>query len=64
MCIRDSTYVQDLANYPDETITSAYGEMTKAEAKDVKHFQAKAFDQKPLTAEGTVITIQYDRDTF
>ena len=60
----DGSYVQDPANYADETLTSAYGEMTEAAAKEVPHFQAQAFDQVPLETEGTVITIHYNRDTY
>ena len=60
----DGSYVQDLANYPDETKDSFYGEMTAAEAKEVAHFQAQPFEQTPLENEDQVINIYYDRDTY
>lgn len=60
--ITSDDYVAD-ANYADDTLNGEEGDLTKAvsKKKTVTGFVAETPEEKPITVEGTVVEIKYNR---
>ena len=63
--VDDDDYSQNLATYPDQTLTGTTDQQTSAQPYDVEGFTAQAVTQQTIAGDGsTVVDVYYDRNVY
>ena len=63
--VDDDDYSQNLATYPDQTLTGTTDQETSAQPYDVEGFTAQAVTQQTIAGDGsTVVDVYYDRSVY